>query len=192
MAPGHHHRRAVARPDVRQREQDVDLAAAERPARVPVLAAHRAPVPARVQAEEAAAAAYRGEALVDEQPLRLGVGVGLPAVAADQVDPGRVVDELFERLSSFDDVLELAAAVAVVVRTLHVAVPLAVFERGYGVERRVEPGDVRRVDRSAQDQVSAQVEQVVKGGARQWFHGFLRWVVFSTVRGERAGEQREE
>jgi hypothetical protein len=77
-------------------------------------------------------------------------------------EPGRVVDQPLEGRPAFDDVLELDAGVArVVVDAVHVARPGLRLELREVVQCCVELVDEVGFERLLENQVTAQVEQVV-------------------------------
>src|SRR5712692_9103073 len=67
MTTGDHHGGTVARSDVRQRHQDIDLTALEMPIIIPELSALNARMSARMKTDSAARAAYIGEIFIDKK-----------------------------------------------------------------------------------------------------------------------------
>ena len=145
MTSGNHHGAAVAGADIGQRQQDINLSAHETTVEDLELIALDAAVAARVQSDRLSGLAAVCEVLVDEQRA---VVIVEGALAADEVldllDPGGVVDELFEGLSGLVDLLQVESHRLAVRVGVDVPIPLARLELRYGVETGVEVGDLFR------------------------------------------------
>src|SRR4051794_460062 len=102
VAGGDHDRRAVARPDVGEGEQDVDLAAVPPLIEEVVQRSQRVLAGARVHCHEAAGPPQHGRGRVEAQTLEV-VAVLLAAVTPHALDPGRMIDQPLERLARLDD-----------------------------------------------------------------------------------------
>ena len=175
VAARHDHRPAVARSDVRQRDQDDDLATMELAGVVAILRADRSNVAAGMHPLRATLAPDRAEALVDEQEAVVGVEV-LRIVRShemgDLVEPGRMVDQLLPDgtglVELFEDHPFLAA------RVVHADTPEPALSLDVGgrdrVVRFVHRGHVVGADRSLEDEIAVQVEQVFLH-RRQCRHG---------------------
>jgi len=153
VAAGNDHGRPIARPHVGQRQDEVDLPAAEHAVVVVVCPAQRALVAARMHRVVPARPADGSDALVDEQAR--DVRFLLAAVMAQVMDPARVIEQPLERRAGLDAVVQLEAGLAGVVAALGVAPPLADLERREGVEGRVQLGHQLRLGGPLQDQVAA-------------------------------------
>src|SRR5579871_459805 len=147
--------------NIRERQQDIDLAAVPLPLGKVVARACPVQMPARMDIDELRRAAQRDETLVDEQPL-------LPAhIPLHVLDPAGMVDQLFEGFAPFDDVLQVPTVdFTVVGMALHTSPPLAILERWDGIDRGVNTRYLLRADGSFQGQVTTQVEEIVFSGGR--------------------------
>ena len=105
VAAGDDHGRAVAFPNIGQREDDVALPAAKHAMVVVVGPTQRALEAARVNRVVTASAAHRQHTLVDEQSR--DIRLLLAAVAPNIVDPAGVVDQALEWLAALDTVVQL-------------------------------------------------------------------------------------
>jgi len=143
VAGGHNHRVAIARSDVGQRHQDIDLPAMEAAVIVAELCALCAIVAAGMQADRLARSADIGEALIDEKRTVIIIkGVCATNEILDFFDPRRVVDQLLEGLAAFVDLLQIHAVVIPVGMTVHIALPFARLHWQQRVNGGVDIGDL--------------------------------------------------
>mgnify|MGYP001163813377 CR=1 FL=1 len=109
VAAGYDHRRAIARANVVDRHQDVDLATMKPSVMIAELAAGDALMTAGMQADGLSGATDRGEILIDEQPPMKPIEIRL--VGADEmgdlVDPRGMIDQLLPRFAALVDLLKV-------------------------------------------------------------------------------------
>src|SRR5690606_14533421 len=132
VAARNDHGGAIARTDIIERNQYVNLAAVEFSGMEAVLGTDGADMAAGVETQRLAGAAHRGETFVDEGRAVVAVEI-FGVVRADEVDclaePGRVVDEALPGRPAFIDLLEDEALLpAGVIVELDLAMPAVADE----------------------------------------------------------------
>src|SRR5205085_920823 len=137
-------------------QQNIDHAAVELAVMVLELGARSTQVSARMDVDELAGTAQGRRAFVDEETF-------LPSdIAAHMVDPGGLIDQLLEGFASLDNVLQIATVdLSVIGVPLHIAVPFAISQWWDGVYRPVYLLYLLRSDGPFQNQVAAQIKQIV-------------------------------
>jgi len=159
LAPRHDHGRAVAGADIGESQYDVALAATEYAVFIPILAAKRAFIAARMGGVVSPGPADGRDTFVDEKTFN--IGAGFAAVPADKIDPRRMVDKLLEGLPSLHTIVQLIACVVVIVTPLRVSYPFVPLYRGKPVKCFVQPLQQAFIDSVLQNKISVEIEKVV-------------------------------
>ena len=142
VAAGHDHCGAIARPDIRQRHQDVDLPAMKHAVVEAELGALCALVAAGMQPDRLAGSPYIGKALVDEERAMIVVkGIGAADEELDLFDPGGMINETLEGFAALVNLLQVQAVVVAEVVAVHITLPFAVPDRQQRVDGGVDIGD---------------------------------------------------
>ena len=136
MAAGDNHRRAVSRPDVGQRQNDVALSAAEQAVLEAVCPAQSPAIAAGMDGVMPARRSDRGNRFVNEQAGN--VRFRFAAVPREIFDIAGMINQFFERRSRLDRVVQLEAGLTGIVPSLRVAPPFSGLESGKGVEGGIQ------------------------------------------------------
>ena len=110
VAAGDHHGAPIARADVGERHQHIDLAVHKVPVVIPELVALTAVMAARMDADRLAGSAQVGKVLVDEEGAVVKIeGAFAADKEFDLLDPGRMIDQIFESGAGFIGLLQIEA-----------------------------------------------------------------------------------
>ena len=126
MAARDDHCAAIPGADVSEREQNVHLAAAERPVDHTELIPDDTFLPAGVKRKKAPGIPHGCKAFIDKEAMH--IRAILAAITLHAIDPGGVIDQILERRSRLNDILKFHAGEAIVIQPLHVAPPAAVLQ----------------------------------------------------------------
>ena len=154
VAPRYDHRWPIAIPHVGQRQQDVDLAAAELPIMVAELGAYAALACTWVNSRGFALNTNISEGLIDEQAV----------VATDEVvdvcKPRRMVYQAFEGFTDFENIVQMEGISSVGV-AIDPSSPGVRFKVEVGVKQGIEFSNVSTVDCILQVDIAAEVKEVL-------------------------------
>ena len=161
VASRDNHRSPVARPDVCQGDEDVDLTTEKLSVIHTELVPLDAEVVPRVEADGFAGLAKVDEVLVDEKgPVFVVERVFATDEGLEVIEPRGMVDEFFERRTGFVNLLIVETVRRAVVVAVNVAIPLTGLQPGDGVDCTVELGDLLGGERTLQLEETTQVEKV--------------------------------
>ena len=162
VAARNQHRAPVARPDIRQRQQNIHLPAHKPPAAIAELIAVNGRVSPRMQSNGLARPPETRKIFVDKQRSVVVVERAFPThEKLHLVKPGWVIDQLLKRLAGLVNLLVIDARCNIAVRmALDMAVPIAGIERRNLVQTRIEILHLLRRQSAFEMQIPPQIEQI--------------------------------
>jgi len=161
VTAGNHHRRAVARPDLAERHQNIDLPAMKLPVVKPELRPFGALVSARMDPDRFTGTPQIGEGFIDEKGAMVRIERFLAAHECfDFFDPSRVIDQGLEGLAGFINLLKIAPVFRSETMFAHPAPPIIPLHCGHGIEHAIAGSDLLRRERVAKYEIPAQIEAV--------------------------------